>query len=408
MVIVGGGAIGLSCAWWLARAGTSVTVVDPAFGSGATRAAAGMLAPVTEVHATEHDLAAANIASSRRWGDFAAALEEASGVDIGYRACGTLVVSKDPGDREVLSDLVDLLESWGLTAERLSASESRKLEPMLSPGLSGGMFASGDHQVDPRAFHSALMTAAQRAGANLLTGEVVALERSGESVVGPRLKDGQVLGCDVTIVAAGAWSGRLELTSVSTDVEVAIPEGGPSAFPVRPVKGHVLRLRSEEGRSLLSRNVRAFVGGRRVYLVPRIDGTLVVGATVEEKGFDLSVQAGPVSELLEDARQVLPGTSELSLEECVTGLRPGSPDNGPMIGPLGPPGLLLASGHYRNGILLSPLTADAVCAFVRGGEVPAELRPFAADRFLPRDRSRGQAASTTLAPGLLRGTSGSE
>ncbi|MGH9102948.1 MAG: glycine oxidase ThiO, partial [Acidimicrobiales bacterium] len=340
VAVVGGGVIGLSCAWSLAGQGATVAVVDGRPGSGATWAAAGMLAPVTEAVYTEQALVDLNLASSRSWPAFAAALEGLSGQSVGYRACGTLAVAADAGDWSVLSDLSRFLEAEGLPFETLAPSACRRHEPFLSPGLRGGLLAAEDHQVDPRALHRALLRACEATGVRMVRSGAAGLAWRSDRVVGCRTETGETVEASTTLLATGAWSGALEWLS------------GELRPPVRPVKGHILRLQGPTDPPLLTRNLRGLVGGRHVYLVPRADGRLVLGATVEEKGFDVAVQAGPVSELLEDARALVPGLSECQLTECSAGLRPGSPDNGPLLGPWGADGLLLATGHYRNGVLL--------------------------------------------------------
>jgi glycine oxidase len=175
----------------------------------------------------------------------------------------------------------------------------------------------------------------------------------------------------VVLVAAGCWSGSIP----------GLPPG--VVPPVRPVKGQILRLAGEARRTLLQRSVRGLVQGTSVYLVPRADGTVVIGATVEERGFDTTVTAGAVYELLRDARRVVPGITEFELVEARAGLRPGSPDNAPIVGPSSIAGLLLATGHHRNGILLAPLTADAVAALVTGEAPPPEMAAFTPARFAP-------------------------
>jgi glycine oxidase len=344
-IVVGGGTIGLTSAWRMAGRGLRVVVVDPEPGRGASWVAAGMLAPVTEVHYTEERLLALTMASARRWPSFAAELEADAGADIGYRPCGTLLVDADEGDRAWSDELFRFQRALGLEVERLSARRVRQLEPNISPGVRSGLLAKGDHQVHTRRFVTALLAAATAGGVQWHHAPVV--------------------------LAAGCWSGSI----------AGVPAG---VVPdVRPVKGQILRLAGDAGRPLLGRSVRGLVQGSSVYLVPRDDGTVVVGATVEERGFDTTVTAGAVYELLRDARRIVPGIAELELVEARAGLRPGSADNAPVVGTTSVTGLLVATGHYRNGILLSPLTADAVAALAAGEEPPAEMAPFTPARFAP-------------------------
>jgi glycine oxidase len=364
-VVVGGGVIGLGIAWRAARAGMTVTVVDDAPGRGASWAAAGMLAPVTELHYGEDELLALNLASAARWPGFAAQVEEASGQPVGYRPGGTLAVARDADDNAALEDLYRFQVRCGLDVQRLRSRECRQLEPGLHPGIRGGVLAAGDHQVDNRALVRALLVACERAGVRLVQGRVAELATQGDRVTGVVLDNGETLSAGTVVLAAGCWSGGLGGLAAE-----ALP-------PVRPVKGQLLYLRGPADQPLCSGNVR----GLEVYVVPRGDGRVVVGATVEEQGFDTRVTAGAVHDLLRAAMELLPDVAELELVETVVGLRPGSPDNAPMLGPAGPEGLVVATGHYRNGILLTPVTADAVAELLATGQVPELIAPFGPQRF---------------------------
>jgi glycine oxidase len=360
--VVGGGVIGLGIAWRAAQAGLSVTVVDQAPGRGASWAAAGMLAPVTEVHYGERPLLGLNLAAAARWPGFAAEVEEAAGRPVGYRPAGTLAVARDTDDNAALEDLYRFQLRCGLRVERLRSRECRQLEPGLAPSIRGGVLAPGDHRVDNRALVEALLVACRRAGVRLVEGRVAELAVDGDRVTGVVLDGGERLAAGVVVLAAGCWSGAL--------VDEAL-------VPARPVKGQLLYLRGPADQPLCQRNVR----GLEVYVVPRGDGRVVVGATVEEQGFDTRVTAGAVGDLLRAALELLPDVAELELLETVVGLRPGSPDNAPMLGPAGPDGLVVATGHYRNGILLTPVTADAIAELLATGRVPELIAPFAPGRF---------------------------
>lgn len=374
VLVVGGGVIGLVTAWQAARRGLATAVADPAPGGGAAQVAAGMLAAVTELHYGEEALLALNLAAAERYPAFAAELAEASGRDIGYRRCGALSVALDADDRAQLRELHGFQQRLGLSAQWLSGSECRRLEPMLAPGVRGGLRVDGDHQTDPRLLTAALVTACERAGVAFHRSVAARLRIAGagegERAAGAELADGTRLDAGQTVLAAGSRSGSL----------AGVPEAVRP--PVRPVKGQVLRLRMPDaGTPFLSRTVRAVVRGSSVYLVPRESGELVVGATSEELGWDTTVTAGGVYELLRDAHELLPGLTELPLVETGAGLRPGSPDNAPLLGPTALAGLHLATGHYRNGVLLTPVTGDALAAVLTGGELPDVARPFAATRF---------------------------
>ncbi|MFD8719463.1 MULTISPECIES: glycine oxidase ThiO [Streptomyces] len=370
VLVIGGGIIGLVTAWRAAQRGLSTTVVDPGPGGGAAQVAAGMLAAVTELHYGEQTLLGLNLASARRYPEFAAELTELTGHDLGYRRCGTLAVALDADDRSHLRELHALQQQSGLESEWLSGRECRRLEPMLAPGVRGGLRVDGDHQIDPRRLAAALVAACERAGVVFHRDWAERLTVVRERAAGVVTRAGDALGADQVVLAAGSRSGQL--AGVPADV---LP-------PVRPVKGQVLRLTVPARYApFLSRTVRAVVRGGNVYLVPRENGELVVGATSEELGWDTTVTAGGVYELLRDAHELVPGITELPLTETRAGLRPGSPDNAPLLGPTRLDGLLLATGHYRNGVLLTPVTGDVMAELLAGGELPAQARPFTPRRF---------------------------
>ncbi|WP_059009068.1 glycine oxidase ThiO [Streptomyces specialis] len=372
VVVVGGGVIGLVTAWRVAQRGARVAVVDPRPGGGAAQVAAGMLAAVTELHHGEEALLDLNLASAARWPDFAAELAEAAGTGTGYRECGTLAVALDADDRALLRDLHQLQRRCGLDTQWLTGRECRKLEPMLAPGIRGGLRVDGDHQADPRLLTAALLTACERAGVVFRRREAreLTLSGSGERATGVVLDDGTAVAAGRTVLAGGSRSADL----------AGLPPGG--TVPVRPVKGQILRLRMlPELTPFLSRTVRAVGRGGQIYLVPRVSGELVVGATSEERGWDTAVTAGGVYPLLRDAREPVPGITELPLVETRAGLRPTTPDNAPLLGPSELPGLFLATGHHRNGVLLAPVTGDALAASLTTGELPDYARPFHAHRF---------------------------
>jgi glycine oxidase len=348
VAVVGGGVIGLACAWRAATAGFAVTVHDPAPGSGASWVAGGMLAPVTDALPGEDDVLALGAASLDRWPSFAAELA-AAGTDPGLRTEGTLAVAVDPADRAELDRLGEHLARLGRTVDLLRGRSLRLAEPSLGPAVRSALSVPGDLAVDNRALITALLAACRASG--------VAFEPSRCETLPP---------ADVVLLAAGAHSGTLHPTLREV---------------IRPVKGEVLRLRARRGAlPPPSRTVRAVVGGRHCYLVPRADERVVLGATQHEVGFDTDVTAGGVRQLLDDAERVLPAIGEYALEETSAGLRPGSPDNLPLIGSL-EPGVFVATGHFRHGILLAPLTAEAVLALLRGVPAPPEVAPAEPHRF---------------------------
>jgi glycine oxidase len=367
VVIVGGGVIGLGIAWRSLARGVRVTVVDPDPASRASRVAAGMLTPVTEVEYGEDALLRLGIASRDLYPEFVAELEEVSGRDTAYRRDGVLQVALDADDLAVLEELRRFQESLGIAAEALTGRECRRREPMLAPSARGGLFAPDDGSIDPRRLSAALLAAVDRLGGALVRDRAAEILTTGDHVAGVRLGGGEAIEADQVVLAAGPWSN--EVKGLPPDV---VP-------PIRPVKGQVVRLRGPL--PLLGHTVRGLVRGSSVYLVPRADGELVIGATQEELGYDTTVTAGGVWELLRDARELVPGVTELVFQEVTAGLRPGSPDNAPILGPSALPGLVLASGHYRNGVLLTPVTADAVAETVATGEPPEVIRPFSPGRF---------------------------
>jgi glycine oxidase len=373
VVIAGGGVIGLSVAWRAAQRGFGVTVVDPAPGRGASHAAAGMLTPVSEAAYAEKELLALGAASLALYPAFTAELTEASGQPTGFRPTGTLQVGYDADDLAVIDELRALQESLGVPGQRLTARECRRLEPMLDPSVRGGLLVEEDGSVDPRLLTGALQIAAARAGVRMVAQRVTQLAKDPdtERFRGVSLTDGTTITADWTVLAAG-WE--------SPAIAGLPPDCVP---PVRPVKGQVIRLRAPDGR-FLRRSVRGVVKGSSVYFVPRENGELVVGATQEELGPDTRVTAGGLWELLRDARTLVPGITELEFTEAVARLRPGTPDNGPVLGPCAADGLVLATGHFRNGVLLAPVTADVITAYLETGQMPEVAAHFTIERFQRR------------------------
>jgi glycine oxidase len=366
VVVVGAGVIGLACAWRAAQRGLEVCVLErDRPGAGASEVAAGMLVPATEVDFGEEALGRLKLASSELYPAFVAEIEEASALQTGYERNGALYVALDRDEAEALRRLLEVRRSLDLEAEWLLPSACRDLEPGLSAACAGGVLAAGDGQVDPRALVDAVAVAAERAGVKIVTdAEVSGAIVDGSTVVGVEARNGRRYGAAHVVVAAGCWSGTAEW----------LPERVRP--PVRPVKGQVVHLRGAAG-ALAARPVRT----EAVYVVPRSDGRVVVGATVEEQGFDVTVTAGAVHELLREAYRALPDVAELEFVGARAGLRPGTPDNGPVIGTTAIEGLVLATGHYRFGILLAPVTAEAVAAILVGQEVDSVVTPFAPERF---------------------------
>ena len=376
VVVAGGGVIGTAVAWQAATAGLDVILADPADGDAATQVAAGMLAPVSEALFGEDALLRVNLLALRRFPGFAAGLEDATGRQVGLRREGTLAIAYDGDDEAALARLTAFRRSAGLEAAQLDRRACRTLEPFLSPEVRSGVLFPGDWSVDNRRYAAALGEAAQTAKVRFVRDRVTAVLVAAGQARGVSLASGADIGAPAVVVAAGCASGAV----------AGLP--GPLRSVIRPVKGQLLRLRHPDGiPPVLSHTIRATVRGADLYLVPRADGEVVVGATQEERGPDRTVTAGAVHDLLHDAMSVLPVTSELLLAEACAGLRPGTPDNGPVVGGCGVGGLLLATGHYRNGILMSAATADAIVALLTGQPPAPEWAPFTPERFT-RDGAR--------------------
>jgi glycine oxidase len=351
--------IGLCCAWGLAQGGAKTVVLDRAEPpAGATRVAAGMLAPIGELAFGEPELLRMTVAAAELYPDFIAELEATAGLGTGYARHGALHIALDRDEASELRRVHDLQRSLGLGAEWLPPRRCRELEPGLTPSFNGGVHAPDEAAVDPRRMTAALLAALAGAGTEVRSGsDVVAPLLAGERLEGVRTGAGDELLADHVVLATGAWAGA----------EGWLPED--ALPPVRPVKGEILELRSADGHPPCER----IVASERVYLVPRPDGRLIVGATTEERGFDATVTAGGVHELLREAYRLLPDVAEMELVESMAGLRPGTPDNLPLIGPGAIEGLVLACGHYRNGVLLGPITGDAVAGVVAGEVLPESL-----------------------------------
>jgi glycine oxidase len=376
VLVIGAGVIGLSIAWRAAQQGLSVTVADPQPGQGATHAAAGMLTPIAEAAYAEREIFALGQDSLRRYPGFIKELHDATRLPTGFRQAGTLQVAYDSDDLAMLAETRVLQESFGVHLEQLTARDCREAEPMLDPSVRGGLLAPADGSVDPRLLAIALQQAAEDAGARLVRQSVAEVTCAAGRVSGARLADDSVMAARWVVLAAGWESAAI----------AGLPAG--TAPPVRPVKGQIIRLRTSAAAErsglvpgLLRRTVRGVVRGSSVYLVPRDSGELVVGATQEELGPDTTVTAGGIWELLRDARTLVPGITELLLTDVVAGLRPGTPDNAPVLGPSELPGLVLATGHFRAGVLLAPVTADTVSAYLHTSTPDPIWQAFRAGRF---------------------------
>ena len=366
-VIIGAGVAGLGIAWRLAQAGCAVTVYDRGeAGHGASWAAAGMLAAAVETEPGEEPLLQLALESQILWPDFADELEAASGISVEYRGEGTLVLALNRDDAEQLRHSFEFQTRLGLDLEWLSGVEVRRREPHLKPGIAGAVLSPRDHQVDNRCLGRALAAAVRGAGVALYENcpvrEVVVTRGRAAGVV----TDRDTEPADVVVLAAGAWSREIGGLPAS------------ASPPVRPIKGQMMALQMDPAAPLLSHVVWLPRGG---YLVPRRDGRLIVGGTVEERGFDATITAGGLLALIDGAWRALPGIEELPVAETWVGFRPGSRDDAPMLGPGALDGLVIATGHHRNGILLTPVTAAVVSSYILTGRLPELARPFSPERF---------------------------
>jgi glycine oxidase len=383
VVIVGGGVIGLSIAWRCAQRGFDVSLIDPAPGAGASWVAAGMLAPVAEAYQGEEALTALALESARRWPGFASELAGATGLDPGYTRHGTLMVARDRDDAAALQPLFALQQAAGLAAEALTSRQARRREPALASSVCGALWLPEDHQVDNRMLLRALLQACQSAAVGFVGERAVAISERSVTV-----SSGISIDADAVVIATGASVPSITLGGEAVGV------------PVRPVKGQIVRVQATAAAVFPTHSVR----GAEVYIVPRSHGEIAIGATMEDKGFDVTVTAGAVMDLLRAAWELVPALSEAMFLEAIAGSRPGTPDNAPLLGPLAPTarpigragepetgGPIVAMGHFRNGLLLAPVTADAVSAMVSGAPVPDVVRPLDPRRFVQPGREAATA-----------------
>ena len=370
IAIVGGGICGLAIGWYLARTGQQVSVFERGeAGHEASWAAAGMLAAQVEAEKGEEGLLPLLLEGRAMWEEFACDLAVASGLPVDYRDEGTLVVALDRDDAESLRFDYDYHRSLGLDMEWLTGEQTQEREPHLAPGVVAGVYSPLDHQVDNRQAMQALKAAFTAAGGTLHEHTEVSEILVSQGAVKGLVAGDEKIQADTVIIAAGAWSRNLP--------------GLPDSVrpPVRPVKGQMLSLRMPPDAPLLSH----VVWGPGTYMVPRRDGLLIIGGTMEEMEFDQRMTAGGVLDMLRHAWETLPGIYDLPLEEVWAGLRPTSRDDAPILGPVtgdhGVAGLVMATGHHRAGILLAPVTAKAISDYVLSGSMDDAFAPFAPERF---------------------------
>ncbi len=364
IAIVGGGVIGLSCAFELARRGKSVVVVErETVGFGASTVAAGMLTPSFEVELTPSSLVDLQLDSLRRYPQFVAEIETAGGLSCGYREEGTLWVSRHRDDELELDHIRSIQEARGLPARRLTGREVRQIEPYVSPRAIGGLLVETDHQVSSRELVPALKAACEAVGVEIVehTG-VTTVDRS-QGRVELTLKQGSIestLSADQALLAAGVW--------LEDGLVTPLPNIG-----MRPIKGQIVHLKGQTLAEHVLRN-------SDIYIVPRAGGELLLGATEEEQGFDMQPTAGGTLDLLRYAFEILPGIYDLYVSEIDVGLRPAVTDHQPVLGPTNTEGIFIAGGHYRGGVLLAPSTAHWMAELMTTGNIPVPFEPFSIDR----------------------------
>jgi glycine oxidase len=378
VVVIGGGIVGLAAGYELARRGREVLVLESGpLPGAATRAAAGMLAPTSEADLADRALVDLELDSLGRYPAFVAGIEGLTGRSCGHRTEGTLWVALDRDQEGDLHRLAAMQAAKGLAARWLTSGEVLSREPHVSGRVVAGLLIESDHQVDPRALSTALGAAIGGFGGRVMWGcHVTRIDHGGgrvEAVLGGAGGAPFRIACDVAVLAAGVWSG---------DVEAPVPPLG-----LRPVKGQLVRLAGPE---LVQHVVRT----PEVYLVPRRGGELLIGATMEEQGLDALPTAGAVLDLLREAWRVLPGVYDLAVTELSVGFRPAVRDHRPVIGPAATRGLFVATGHFRNGVLLAPATAHYLAEWIVDGSPPAALAPFGVERM---------EASATPVSGAARG-----
>ncbi len=372
VAIIGGGIIGLGIGWQLTRRGAAVSLFEKnTAGKGASWSAAGMLAPLSEVGFEEEDFLRIGRESLLLFPRFLDELREDTNIEIALDTRGTLIIGLDRDDTERLRRLFDFREHLGLPVKWLSGTGAREIEPLLSPRTSSAIWIPDDHQVDNRALVEALKTGFQKNGGVLHENHpVLGVSVEGDCTTGILSATGE-FHADTVVIAAGCWSKQIE--------------GIPKEWlpPVRPVKGQIITLRSDETYAL-SHVVRA----PDAYLLPKGDGRVLLGASEEEMGFDTSITAGPIYRLLERGWEAVPSIYELKIEEIDAGLRPGSRDHDPIVGETPIKGLYYATGHYRHGILLAPITAYELSNMILENTSSELFKPFNPGRFMPADKQK--------------------
>ncbi len=365
VLIVGGGVAGLALGWRLLCAGRVVHLFEgERAGRSASWAAAGMLAPDAEIGFEDPELYRLNRESLRRWPSFAASLEEASGIETGFRTGGAVHVAPDRDAAEALRRRYEFMKAQGLDSQWLSTAEALDIEPFITSRPAAVMYSPTDSQADARALVEALRAAFVKAGGVLREGTPVRAVEPDAEVPAVVTEGGERIEGACVALATGAWShGMAGLT----------PDQQP---PVRPVRGQMIELQVESPFAL-----QHVVRSAHTYVAPKPGGRVLVGATMEEMGFDARVTAGGLYALLDEARKIVPGVDDLPVRDLWAGLRPASRDHLPILGPSSAPGVVMATGFYRHGILLAPVASEEVARYVLTGETSAWIAPFLPERF---------------------------
>lgn len=369
VVIIGAGVIGLSIAWRLAQKGMRVVIADPNPLGGASWVAAGMLAPVSEANYGEQNLVGLGLTSLQRYPCFVKELQDFSQMEVGYIPSGTLEVALDINDKAEIEFLHSFRSQLGLETKFLDSTATRKVEPLLAPGVQASVSIEQEHQIDNRLLCKALAKAAYLAGVYFYKASIAKVDLDEKNILkGVVTSKGIKISSPNVVIAAGAWS---------KDIKGVTPQ-----LPIYPIKGQTLRVRLLEPSVGFQSIIRGLVKGHHVYMVPRKNGEIIIGATVEDKGFDTSITIEGLYELLRNITSLLPSISEAIIEENLSGLRPGSPNNAPILGSFVTKGLFAATGHYRNGILLTPVTSDALSDCVIDQVDPSYIENFSPNRFI--------------------------
>jgi glycine oxidase len=373
VAIAGAGLIGATIAWELSQAGLSVGVFDAAEpGREASWASAGILSPAPENPGAIPAVPLGK-ASLAMYPDFVAVIEEASGQSVGYRRKGTVEALFSADAVRDLSTLIALHHGLGLKAEPLRPQDARELEPALSGDMEAAALRPDEASVDNRLLASAVLAAAKNSGAEIFPGEgAQAIWQEGSRCAGLKLKT-ETVSAKWTVIAAGSFSSKIS--------------GVGRYAPVRPAKGQILALRCDAPK------IERVLWSENVYLVPRNDGRIVAGATVEYVGYEKSVTAGGVAKILDAAIELAPGLAAARIEESWAGLRPDSPDHLPILGPTDIDGLLIATGHFRSGVLLTPITAKLIREWITLQPVSLDWDRFSPMRFVPtQEETLGKGA----------------